>query len=210
MKYDIIIIGSGPGGYVTAIRASQLGFKVAVVEREELGGICLNWGCIPTKALLHNAELYQEAITHGKEWGIEVDPAKVKVDWDAWCVRSLADEDIVRLILDGTVIKTRLDRKATNISVLAAIGATPEMIELIREYMIPWYIGIGFIVIPMVGNLCDPTSRARGLNVTHSFFVPSRLCISRSTSSVTPAKATCWSKSFEKCRCWLSVPSLPI
>ena len=52
MNYDIIVLGSGPGGYVTAIRASQLGFKTAVVERESLGGICLNWGCIPTKALL--------------------------------------------------------------------------------------------------------------------------------------------------------------
>ena len=56
-KYDLIIIGSGPGGYVTAIRASQLGFKTALVEKESLGGICLNWGCIPTKALLHNAHV---------------------------------------------------------------------------------------------------------------------------------------------------------
>lgn len=51
-KYDIIVLGSGPGGYVTAIRASQLGFKTAIVEKENLGGVCLNWGCIPTKALL--------------------------------------------------------------------------------------------------------------------------------------------------------------
>ena len=58
MKYDIIIIGSGPGGYVTGIRASQLGFKVAIVEKESLGGICLNWGCIPTKALLKSAQVY--------------------------------------------------------------------------------------------------------------------------------------------------------
>ena len=57
-SFDIIIIGSGPGGYVTAIRAAQLGFKTAIVEREYLGGICLNWGCIPTKALLRSAEIY--------------------------------------------------------------------------------------------------------------------------------------------------------
>ena len=57
-QYDIIVIGGGPGGYVTAIRAAQLGFKTAVVEREHLGGICLNWGCIPTKALLRSAEIY--------------------------------------------------------------------------------------------------------------------------------------------------------
>jgi dihydrolipoamide dehydrogenase len=77
--YDLIVIGSGPGGYVGAIRAGQLGMKVACVERDKLGGVCLNWGCIPTKALLHNAELYQEAITHGEEWGIKAE--KVSVDW---------------------------------------------------------------------------------------------------------------------------------
>lgn len=79
--YDLIVIGSGPGGYVGAIRAAQLGLKVACVERNKLGGVCLNWGCIPTKALLHNAELYQEAVTHGSEWGINIDPAGVSVDW---------------------------------------------------------------------------------------------------------------------------------
>ena len=57
-KYDVIVIGSGPGGYVTAIRASQLGFNTAIVEKESLGGVCLNWGCIPTKALLKSAEVY--------------------------------------------------------------------------------------------------------------------------------------------------------
>ena len=57
-KYDIVVIGSGPGGYVTAIRASQLGFSTAIIEKESLGGICLNWGCIPTKALLKSAEVY--------------------------------------------------------------------------------------------------------------------------------------------------------
>ena len=69
MKYDIIIIGSGPGGYVTAIRASQLGFKVAVVEKENLGGICLNWGCIPTKALLKSAQVY-EYLKHVDSYGL--------------------------------------------------------------------------------------------------------------------------------------------
>lgn len=79
--YDLIVIGGGPGGYIAAIRAGQLGMKTACIERDKLGGVCLNWGCIPTKALLHNAELYREAIVQGKEWGIDVDPAKVKVDW---------------------------------------------------------------------------------------------------------------------------------
>jgi dihydrolipoamide dehydrogenase len=77
--FDIVVIGGGPGGYVGAIRAAQLGMKTACIERDKLGGVCLNWGCIPTKALLHNAELYTEAITHGKDWGINVE--KVSVDW---------------------------------------------------------------------------------------------------------------------------------
>ena len=57
-SFDVLVIGAGPGGYVTAIRSAQLGFKTAVVERDQLGGICLNWGCIPTKALLRSAEIY--------------------------------------------------------------------------------------------------------------------------------------------------------
>ena len=65
MAYDVIVIGSGPGGYVAAIRASQLGFKTAIVERESLGGICLNWGCIPTKALLKSAQVF-EYISHAQ------------------------------------------------------------------------------------------------------------------------------------------------
>ena len=70
MAYDVIVIGSGPGGYVAAIRASQLGLKTAIIEKESLGGICLNWGCIPTKALLKSAQVY-EYIKHAKDFGIE-------------------------------------------------------------------------------------------------------------------------------------------
>ncbi len=75
MNYDIIIIGSGPAGYVAAIRASQLGMKVAIAERSELGGICLNWGCIPTKALLKSANVF-EYIQHANDYGISVDNSK--------------------------------------------------------------------------------------------------------------------------------------
>src|SRR5436305_8385140 len=71
-NFDIIIIGSGPGGYVTAIRAAQLGFKTAVVERDFLGGICSNWGCIPTKALLRSAEIYHY-MQHAKDYGLKAD-----------------------------------------------------------------------------------------------------------------------------------------
>lgn len=75
MNYDIIVIGSGPGGYVAAIRASQLGMKVAVVERDAIGGICLNWGCIPTKALLKSAQVFNY-IQHADDYGITVQDAK--------------------------------------------------------------------------------------------------------------------------------------
>ncbi|HXK82049.1 MAG TPA: dihydrolipoyl dehydrogenase [Bacteroidales bacterium] len=74
MKYDLLVIGSGPGGYVAAIRASQLGMKTAVVERAELGGICLNWGCIPTKALLKSAQVFNY-LKHAGDYGIEIEGA---------------------------------------------------------------------------------------------------------------------------------------
>ena len=80
-QFDIIIIGSGPGGYVTAIRAAQLGFKTAIVERAHLGGICLNWGCIPTKALLRSAEIYHY-LQHAKDYGLKAD----NVGFDAGAV----------------------------------------------------------------------------------------------------------------------------
>ena len=85
MKYDIIVIGSGPGGYVAAIRAAQLGFKVGVVERAEMGGICLNWGCIPTKALLKSASVFQYLI-HAGDYGITT--GDVKPDFTAMVKRS--------------------------------------------------------------------------------------------------------------------------
>src|SRR3954452_21752422 len=71
-SFDVIIIGAGPGGYVTAIRAAQLGFKTAVVEKAYFGGICLNWGCIPTKALLRSAEVFH-MMQHAKDYGLKAD-----------------------------------------------------------------------------------------------------------------------------------------
>ncbi|MDW7695439.1 dihydrolipoyl dehydrogenase [Flammeovirgaceae bacterium SG7u.111] len=84
-KFDLIVIGSGPGGYVAAIRASQLGMKVGIVEKAEIGGICLNWGCIPTKALLKSAQVF-EYIQHAKDYGIEVKDATA--DFGAMVKRS--------------------------------------------------------------------------------------------------------------------------
>src|SRR3989338_4229371 len=74
MSYDLIVVGSGPGGYVAAIRASQLGLKTAIIERENLGGICLNWGCIPTKALLKSGEVYEQ-LSHLGGYGLSVEKA---------------------------------------------------------------------------------------------------------------------------------------
>lgn len=92
MDYDLIIIGGGPGGYVAAIRAAQLKMKVAVVERAELGGICLNWGCIPTKSLLKSAEVF-EYIQHASEYGIKLS-GEAKPDFSAMIARS-------RTVADG-------------------------------------------------------------------------------------------------------------
>jgi len=90
--YDLVVIGSGPGGYVGAIRASQLGMKAAVIERNRLGGVCLNWGCIPSKALLHNAELWSEAVTHGDEWGFSFEKASLDFQKAIGRSRSVADK----------------------------------------------------------------------------------------------------------------------
>ena len=95
MKYNVIIIGGGPGGYVAAIRAAQLGKKVAVVEANHLGGICLNWGCIPTKALLKNAEVY-ELVKNAKKYGIEV--GDVTVNWEKMIKRS---RDVAKRLSKG-------------------------------------------------------------------------------------------------------------
>jgi dihydrolipoamide dehydrogenase len=89
-KYDIIILGSGPGGYVTAIRASQLGLKTAIVEKESLGGVCLNWGCIPTKALLKSAEVFNY-LKHAEDYGLTVSGADKDFDKVVARSRGVAD-----------------------------------------------------------------------------------------------------------------------
>ncbi|MCS6824850.1 MAG: dihydrolipoyl dehydrogenase [Cytophagaceae bacterium] len=111
-KFDIIVLGSGPGGYVAAIRASQLGKKVAVVEKAELGGICLNWGCIPTKALLKSAQVF-EYIKHAADYGIQINNAKA--DFSAMIKRS-------RDVAAGMSKGVQFLMKKNNITVIYGFG----------------------------------------------------------------------------------------
>ena len=111
-KYDIIVLGSGPGGYVTAIRASQLGFKTAVVEKESLGGVCLNWGCIPTKALLKSAQVF-EYLKHAEDYGLKVSGAEH--DFDAVVKRS-------RGVAEGMSNGVKFLMKKNKIDVIEGFG----------------------------------------------------------------------------------------
>ena len=111
-KYDIIVLGSGPGGYVTAIRASQLGFKTAVVEKESLGGVCLNWGCIPTKALIKSAQVF-EYLKHAEDYGLKVKEAEA--DFDAVIKRS-------RAVAEGMSKGVQFLMKKNKIDVIEGFG----------------------------------------------------------------------------------------
>jgi len=111
-KYDVIVLGSGPGGYVTAIRASQLGFKTAIVEKENLGGVCLNWGCIPTKALLKSAQVF-EYLKHAEDYGLKV--KEYDKDFDAVVNRS-------RNVADGMSKGVQFLMKKNKIEVLEGYG----------------------------------------------------------------------------------------
>jgi dihydrolipoamide dehydrogenase len=112
MKYDIIVLGSGPGGYVTAIRASQLGFKVAVIEKENLGGVCLNWGCIPTKALLKSAQVF-DYLKHASDYGLSI--AAFDKDFNAVISRS-------RSVADGMSKGVQFLMKKNKIDVIDGFG----------------------------------------------------------------------------------------
>jgi len=112
MNFDLIILGSGPGGYVAAIRAAQLGMNVAVIERESLGGICLNWGCIPTKALLKSAQVF-EYLNHAEDYGIKV--GKPTADFGAMIKRS-------RNVADGMSKGVQFLMKKNKINVIMGTG----------------------------------------------------------------------------------------
>ena len=112
MSYNLIVVGSGPGGYVAAIRASQLGMKVAVVEKESLGGICLNWGCIPTKALLKSAQVF-DYVSHSADYGINIKDSSV--DFDSIINRS-------RGVADGMSKGVNFLMKKNKIDILSGFG----------------------------------------------------------------------------------------
>src|SRR6478735_900400 len=131
MAYDLIVIGSGPGGYVAAIRASQLGLKTAIIEKENLGGICLNWGCIPTKALLKSAQVF-EYLNHAKDYGISAD--NIKADFGAVVKRSRDVADGMSKGIQFLMKKNKIDvimgtakvKAGKKISVTNAEGKTEE------------------------------------------------------------------------------------
>lgn len=113
MAYDVIVVGSGPGGYVAAIRAAQLGYKTAIVERESLGGICLNWGCIPTKALLKSAQVF-EYVSHAQDYGVTI-AGEAKADFAAMIKRSRGVADKMSKGIQFLMRKNKID-------VLAGMG----------------------------------------------------------------------------------------
>jgi len=126
MKFDLVVIGSGPGGYVAAIRASQLGLSVAVVEKAELGGICLNWGCIPTKALLKSASVF-EYTQHAAEYGIKIE-GNVTPDFEAIVARS-------RGVADGMSKGIQFLLKKNKVEVIQGFGKLvgPNTVEVKAE-----------------------------------------------------------------------------
>jgi dihydrolipoamide dehydrogenase len=131
MKYDIIVLGSGPGGYVTAIRASQLGFKTAIIEKESLGGVCLNWGCIPTKALLKSAQVF-DYLKHASDYGLTV--AAYDKDFSAVVSRSRGVADGMSKGIQFLMKKNKIDvlegtgklKPGKKVDVKAADGTTKE------------------------------------------------------------------------------------
>ncbi len=118
--YDLIVIGGGPAGYVGAIRAAQLGLKVLCVERSKLGGVCLNWGCIPSKSLLSNAELYEKVHHEEEIWGLEYE--KLKVNWEKVIARSRGVADKLNKGIHFLLKKNKIDHLEANAKVVRGSG----------------------------------------------------------------------------------------
>ncbi len=127
--YDLIVIGGGPGGYVGAIRAAQLGMKVACVERNKLGGVCLNWGCIPSKSLLANAEVYEKCHHEADEWGLEFQ--RLKVNWEKVVARSRGVAAKLEKGVGFLLKKNKIDHIQGHAKIVRArTGAEPCAVEV--------------------------------------------------------------------------------
>jgi dihydrolipoamide dehydrogenase len=107
-QFDIAILGGGPGGYVAAIRSGQLGLKTVVIDKDKLGGICLNWGCIPTKSLLKNAEIYDSVKNHGNDFGITA--KELTFDFKKIIERSRSISDRITKNVELLIKKNNIDR----------------------------------------------------------------------------------------------------
>ena len=128
--YDLIVIGGGPGGYVASIRAAQLGMKVAIIDRAKLGGVCLNWGCIPSKALLSNAEL-MEKLAHGDFWALKL-PGKVEFDWSKVITRSRDVANKLNKGVEFLMKKNKIDHYVAHAKVTQAFkgASSPCKVEI--------------------------------------------------------------------------------
>ena len=137
-KYDLVVLGSGPGGYVTAIRASQLGLKTAIIEKESLGGVCLNWGCIPTKALLKSAQVF-EYLKKADTYGLTI--KDFDKDFDSVVKRS-------RSVADGMSKGVNFLMKKNKIDVINGYGKilTNKIISVENEGKIENYEGDNIII----------------------------------------------------------------
>ena len=144
MSYNLIVIGSGPGGYVAAIRASQLGMKVGIVEKESLGGICLNWGCIPTKALLKSAQVF-EYVNHSKDYGINIKNASI--DFNSIIKRS-------RSVAEGMSKGVNFLMKKNKIDILKGFGkiVSKNEVEITDEKNKSQIVNTGNIIIATGGR----------------------------------------------------------
>ncbi len=128
-QYDLIVIGGGPGGYVGAIRAAQLGLKTAIIERSKLGGVCLNWGCIPTKALLANAEVYEHVARNADTWGLRV--SDVGYDWPAIIERSRKVATVLSKGVAFLMRKNTIDHHIAHAKIIkGATDGSPCEVEL--------------------------------------------------------------------------------
>ena len=149
-QYDIVVVGGGPGGYVAAIKAAQLGAKVALIEKQAIGGVCLNWGCIPTKALLKSAKVYKEMM-HSESYGIILeDKSKIKVDWLKVIGRK---NDIVKRLTTGVSILLQKNGIDTYLGFGEIIDSTTVKVnqETLKTKNIILATGASPIILPLPG-----------------------------------------------------------